>query len=208
MTQPKWLEWAKALQSITQTGLHYSDGVFDKERYHQIQAIAAEMMAHHAEVEFEVVRGLFAAELGPSTPKIDVRGAVFKDDAILMVREKLDNDRWTLPGGWADVNETPAQTTVREIREESGYKTRAVRLLALYDKGKHEHPPSFFHTYKVFFLCEIIGGAPTQSIETSEVAFFREDDLPPDLSEGRITRAQLHRLFALYRHPDWPADFD
>ncbi len=206
--QPKWLEWAKALQSITQTGMFYTKNEFDIERYRQISDIVAEIVAAHTGVEPSIVRDLLSHESGPSTPKIDVRGVVFRDDAILMVRERLDEGRWTLPGGWADVNETTAETTVREIFEESGFRTRAVKLLALYDKTRHDHPPDMFHIYKVFFLCEITGGEAAGSLETSEVAFFLENKLPEDLSAGRITLGQLLRFFEHRRHPDWPTDFD
>ncbi len=206
--QPKWLEWAKALQSITQTGIYYTQNQFDIERYRQISDIAAEIAAASSGADLPFVRDLFALQSGPSTPKVDVRGVAFRDDAILMVRERLDEGRWTLPGGWADVNETPAEAAVREVLEESGFRTRAVKLLALYDKTRHDHPPDMFHIYKVFFLCEITGGEAAGSLETSEVAFFPENKLPDDLSAGRITLGQLLRFFEHHRHPDWPTDFD
>jgi ADP-ribose pyrophosphatase YjhB (NUDIX family) len=122
------------------------------------------------------------------------------------VKERVD-DCWTLPGGWADVNESPAEAVVREVYEESGYQTRAVRLLALYDRRKHDHPPHPWHIYKVFFKCELVGGAPATSIETDGVAFFHKDEIPP-LSVGRVTAAQIARFFEHYHNPSWPADFD
>lgn len=205
----QWLEWAKTLQSITQTGLYYTDGIFDRERYQQIQDIAAEIVATYTDVGPHIVRDLYAAETGPSTPKVDVRGVAFKDDTMLLVRETLDDGRWTLPGGWADVNESPAEATVREVFEESGFHTRAVKLLAVYDKSKHpEYPLALFHTYKLFFLCEITGGEAAESIETSGVGFFREEDLPHDLSVVRVSRPQLLRFFEHRRHPEWQTDFD
>jgi ADP-ribose pyrophosphatase YjhB (NUDIX family) len=208
MTEPKWLEWARELQSIAQMGLTYSEGVFDRERYEQIRHIAAAIIAAGSDQPLDTVIDLLKNEPGPNTPKVDVRGVVFRDDAILMVRETLDNNRWTLPGGWADVNETPAQAVAREVWEESGFRTRAVKLLALYDKQRHDHPPGLIYVYKVFFLCEITGGEAQGSIETSEVAFFREADLPDDLSRGRISRRQLHRFFEHRRNPHLPTDFD
>lgn len=202
------LAWARALQSIAQTGLTYTDNPYDRERYRQISAIAGEMIAAQAGVDAAVIHTLLAQETGPGTPKLDVRGVVFKDDALLLVREVSDGNRWTLPGGWADVNESPAETTAREVWEESGYRVKAVKLLALLDKTHHDHPPDIFYIYKAFFLCELLGGAPQTSLETSEVAFFREDELPDDLSIGRVTPAQLRRLFAHRHNPHLPADFD
>ncbi len=77
---------------------------------------------------------------GYATPKVDVRGSVFRDDQILLVKERADG-LWTLPGGWADVNESPREAVVREIMEESGYHTRANKLLAVWDRAKHQHTP-------------------------------------------------------------------
>ena len=203
---PRWLEWSKRLQAIAQTGLAYTEDPFDRERYESVREIAAEISAIHSNVTLDYIRDLFAGQTGYATPKVDVRGAVFRDDTILLVRERRDG-RWTLPGGWADINESPGEATVREIFEESGYRTRAVKLLALYDRNKHSHPPSPFHTYKLFFQCDLIGGAPTQTLETDGVAFFHENELP-ELSLSRVTPAQVIRLFEHYHHPDWPTDFD
>jgi ADP-ribose pyrophosphatase YjhB (NUDIX family) len=202
----RWLEWARALQAIAQNGLAYAENHFDRERYEAVRSIAAEMMAAHSDGEIGYVQDLFSQQVGAATPKVDVRAAVFQDDAILLVRERSDG-LWTLPGGWADVNEPPGQAVVREVFEESGYRTSAVKLLAFFDRDLHDHPPYPFHVYKVFFLCELIGGAPTPSEETQAVAFFRQDALPA-LSLTRVTAQQISRLFEHHRHPDWPADFD
>jgi len=204
--EPKWLEWARGLQAIAQNGIAYSKDPFDIERFESIRKIAAEIMARHTDVDSSYVRGLFDGEKGPATPKLDVRGIAFRDDKILLVRERRDR-RWTPPGGWADVGESPAEAVEREVLEESGFRTRAQKLLALYDKHKHEHPPHQYHAYKLFFLCEIIGGEASPSMETVEVAFFGEDEIP-ELSVDRVTPGQISRLFELYRHPNRPTDFD
>ncbi len=203
---PTWLEWTQRLQAIAQTGLTYAADQYDIERYEQIRAIAAEIAASYSDAGFERISGLFAEQAGYATPKIDVRGAVFRDDMILLVKERSDGG-WTLPGGWADVGDAAGAAVVREIAEESGYLTRAVKLLALYDRNKHGHPPYPFHAYKLFFLCELIGGAAATSGETDAVEFFREDALP-ELSLTRVMPSQIARLFAHYRHPEWPTDFD
>ena len=144
---------------------------------------------------------LSAAQFGYATPKVDVRGVVFRESKLLFVRENTDGGRWTLPGGWADVNESPSEATVREVREESGFETRAVKLLALYDRDRQGHvPPYPFHIYKIFFLLELIGGSATPSIETSEVAFFGEHEVP-ELSVARVTYDEIRRFFAWQRNP-------
>ena len=206
--EPQSIEWARALQAISQTGLHFAENKYDAERYRQIQDIAAEIFSDYGNIDRKVVKDLFAKETGYATPKVDVRGVMFRNSEILLVREIGDDNLWIVPGGWADVNESPSEAVVREVLEESGYKTRAVRLLAVYDRAKHNHvPPYPYHIYKLFFLCEIIGGKAKPSDETSEVAFFSENDVP-ELSISRVTPGQIRRLFAHHKHPEWPTDFD
>ena len=122
------------------------------------------------------------------------------------MRERSDGG-WTLPGGWADVLDSPRGAVEREIREESGYDTRATKLLAVFDKKLHPHPPEPWHAWKIFVRCEIVGGTPATSIETDGVGFFRRDAIPP-LSLGRTAPSQLAVLFAHHDDPDRPTDFD
>ena len=214
---PQWLDFAQRLQAIAQTGLNYQPHIFDQERYDKVMEIAVEMMAAYTDSDVEQIRNLFDAQSGHATPKVDVRGVVFRNDEILMVRENLDGGRWTLPGGWADINEAPSAATVREVYEETGYHTRAVKLLALYDRRLQGHPPIVFHAYKVFFQCELLSDERSQEqidnqqasfVETGEVGFFGEHEIPDDLSIGRVTKAQILRFFEHLRQPDLPTDFD
>jgi ADP-ribose pyrophosphatase YjhB (NUDIX family) len=204
----KWLEWAQKLQAIAQNGLTYSQNPFDIDRFQQMQQVAAEIMATYSNLESADVLGFFKQEIGYATPKVDVRGAVFQDDKILLVKERFDG-LWTLPGGYVDVGEPPSLAVEREVYEESGYQARAVKLLALYDRNhpRHNHPPFEYHVYKLFFLCELMGGSPRNSTETEAATFFAEDEIP-DLSLTRVVPSQINRLFEHYRHPDWQTDFD
>ncbi len=205
-SEPQWLRWAKRLQTMAQTGLMYARDPHDIERYHAITGIAHEMLAASTGIECAAVDDFFAHEIGHATPKVDVRAAIFRDDAVLLVQERKDG-LWSLPGGWADVDEAPSEAAARETLEESGYRVRITRLLALYDKRLHPHPPQPFFVYKLFFEGEIISGRATPSDETFGAAFFRSDELPP-LSLDRVLPGQLARLFALHRAPDAAADFD
>lgn len=204
----QWLEWAQKLQAIAQNGLTYTENPFDRDRFQQLQQIAAEIMATHSNMDAAVILDLFKQQTGYATPKVDVRGAVFQNDKILLVKERFDGF-WTLPGGYVDVGESPSTAVEREVYEESGYQTRAVKLLALYDRNhaRHNHPPFEHHIYKVFFRCELLGGAPTNSVETEAATFFAETEIP-ELSLTRVVPTQITRLFEHYRHPDWPTDFD
>ena len=202
----QWLNWAKTLQAIAQNGLTYCESIFDRERYLAIQQIAAQIMGNHSQLDTQAILQLLQLEQGYATPKIDVRGAVFRDDKILLVQEQSDQC-WSLPGGWAEINTSPAEAIVKEIREESGYEAKAVRLLALYDSHKHPHPPDIRHFYKCFFLCEIIGGEAKTSHETLAVDFFPRDNLPP-LSTPRVLTSQIDYFFECRHHPEWPTAFD
>jgi ADP-ribose pyrophosphatase YjhB (NUDIX family) len=206
--EPNWLKWAKQLAALAQNGLTYSDSAYEIERYRQIRQIAAEMMSAGFECDTKTFLDLFPREKGYETPKVDVRGAAFRDGRILLVREKLDGG-WTLPGGWADPCQTPSEAVVREISEESGFEARVTKLAAVYDRSAHPHKPLMpFHVYKLFFLCEITGGAPAESHETTGVDFFAETELPRQLSVSRTLPFQIARMFEHHRHRGLPTDFD
>ncbi len=207
----QWLHWAQRLQALAQTGLTFAVNDFDRDRYGQIAAIASEMMAAGGMGEADGLQKLFSQQQGYTTPKVDVRGVVIHKGKLLLVREKLDDGRWTLPGGWADVGESPALATEREIEEEAGYTARAVKLLALYDRNKHGHTPYIFHAYKVFFRCELVNDVQhlVANVETEETGWFAEDELAAlELSIGRVTLRQIKRFFEYERHPEWPTEFD
>lgn len=204
----RWIGWLRTLQSIAQIGLTYSKGAYDLERYRQLQGLTAEMAAHLADDEPPRLTRLFAQENGYATPKIDVRGAVFRDDKILLVREVQDEGRWTLPGGWADVGDSPKTAVVKEVFEESGFDVQVVKLIAMLDREQHPHPKMYTHIYKLFFLCEIVGGEAKTSLETSEIGFFAEHDIPQDLSTARVLPSQIALCFAHYREPKRPSVID
>ncbi|QEH33870.1 bifunctional nicotinamide mononucleotide adenylyltransferase/ADP-ribose pyrophosphatase [Aquisphaera giovannonii] len=203
---PRWLQWARRIDAIGQTGLAYNREPYDRERYESLRAIAAEMIAEGSGEEVGRVAGLLGGDSGYATPKVDVRGVVFRDGKLLLVRERSDG-LWTLPGGWADVGDSPAEGVVREIREESGFETRATKLLAVLDRDRQGHPNLVHHTYKLLFRCEIVGGAPATSYEILEVGFFAEDEIP-DLSLERTLPSQIARAFLHERDRSLPADFD
>jgi ADP-ribose pyrophosphatase YjhB (NUDIX family) len=206
--EPEWLGWAREIQAIAQSGLAFDPNHYDRERYEALRHLAARMMAAGDAAAVPRIEALFSAQSGYATPKVDVRGAVFRDGRILMVREAADNGRWTLPGGWADVNATPAENVAREVFEESGFVVRVEKLAAVLDRTRQGHDPAPFSAYKLFFLCAITGGAAAISAETTEIGFFAEDALPADLSTERTQRRQILRLFEHARRPELPTDFD
>jgi ADP-ribose pyrophosphatase YjhB (NUDIX family) len=199
------LDWARRLQAIAQTGVAYPQThEYDRERYEQVRLIAAEMLASDADVP--AVDARLALETGHATPKLDVRGVVFRDDEILLVRE---DGAWSLPGGWVDVGESPSEAAVREVLEESGYETRAVKLLALLDRDRHDYEPHAWHIWKAIVLCELVSHEQKAlESETDDARFFGRDELPEPLRSGAATRGLIERAFEHGEHPEWPADFD
>jgi len=209
MAEPDWLVWARQLQAVAQSGLTFTQDPYDRERYEAMRRLAAQIMVAHSGAALTHVEGLFAEQSGYATPKVDVRGAVFRDDgSLLMVREATDG-RWSLPGGWADVNQSPREAILREVLEESGFEVGNKKLAAVFDRSRHPHfPPRPFHVYKLFFVCTILGGAPRTSLETTEIGFFTEENLPADISIGRVVPYQIGRMFEHYRAPELPTEFD
>src|SRR5580692_8120204 len=170
--EPQWLKIAREVRALAQTGLAFSADGFDQQRYERLRELAAQLLAQGSAAEHESIIELLRQEKGYATPKVDVRGAAFQDGRVLMVRE-ISDGKWTLPGGWADVNQSAGECVVREIAEESGFKAQALKLAAVYDYQRSGHPPHRIDSiYKMFFICKIIGGEACASNETSEVAFF------------------------------------
>lgn len=205
-TSPPWLEWAREIQALSQTGLTYSSSDYETARYRRLAEIAAEIVQRHAQLLKDPLVENFLQQPGYATPKVDVRGAVVREGQILLVQERSDQ-RWCMPGGWADVGEVPSAMVEREVWEESGFQVTARKVVGLFDANRGGRPLEFYHAYKVVFLCDIIGGAPRPSEETAAVAFFRFDDLP-SLSWERTNERHLAEVRAHLEDPGRPAAFD
>jgi len=207
--EPDWLIWAREIQAMAQTGLEFTRDPYDVERYRSLRGLAARIMAAHTAADLAMIEALFEAEAGYATPKMGVRAAVFDEAGrILMVRETADDHRWTLPGGWADVNQTAAESASREVFEESGFIVRPMKLAAAWDKARQGLVLGPFSITTLWFICALEGGEATTSLETSEVGWFAEDAIPTDLSERRVNPRQIERMFAHWRNPDLSTEFD
>ena len=200
-----WLDWAVELQALAQAGLHYGKDPFDIERFQRMRDIAAEMLARGTDLPLETVTDLFCRESGYQTPKLDTRAAVFQDGRILLVRE--NDGRWSLPGGWVDVNVSVGENTVKEVREEAGLEVTADTVIAVQDREKHNRPRYAWKVCKIFVLCSLVGGHFTPNIETTERRYFALEDLPP-LAEQKNTREQIEMCFAAYHDKNWKTLMD
>ncbi|MBO5158464.1 MAG: NUDIX hydrolase [Lachnospiraceae bacterium] len=202
----KWLQWAIELQSLAQAGLTYGKDLYDKERYERIREISAEIMSHMADIPTETVKTLFCNETGYQTPKIDTRAAIFKDGKILLVHES--NGKWSLPGGWCDVNVSVAENTIKEVKEESGLDVVVKSVIAIQDRAKHNLPIYAYGVCKIFMLCSVNGGKFVENIETVGFDYFSEDVLP-NLAAEKNNEEQIRMCFDAYRAGDnWRTIFD
>jgi ADP-ribose pyrophosphatase YjhB (NUDIX family) len=200
------LDLSRRLLALSQTGLHFTAEEYDRERYREIGDIATRLLELQGGVGADAVRQAWFVEDGYATPKMDVRGAVFRDDRVLLVRESSDG-KWALPGGWADVNDTPSHAILKEIEQETGFTARVAKLAAVYDRNKRNHPPYLFHSWKMLFVCEITGGTARTSYETTAVEFFALDQLP-ELSTGRSNAEQIQRMYQHHIDPNLPTECD
>jgi len=195
-----WIALSRELKSIAEAGLRYTENVFDRERYERLHEIAALPMQVTAP-DFQ-----WPMEFGYNTPKVDVRAAVIEDGKILLVQE-ASNGLWTLPGGWADQNISPAENAVKEAREESGLEVEPIKLIACLDKDKQGHPRQPEQVYRLIFLCRRTGGSLATSHETSGVDFFSADELP-SLCPHRSGRQYLELAWRHAADPALPTAFD
>ena len=202
----KWLKWAIEIQSLAQSGLAYTDNAYDIERYKRLREISAEMIAEKTDLSVDKVTDLFCNETGYQTPKIDTRAVIFKDNKILLVHE--NNGTWSLPGGWCDVLESVKSNTEKEVKEETGFNVKAIKIISIQDRNKHNKPIYTYGVCKIFVLCEIIDGEFIKNIETTEIKFFSFDKLPSNLAEEKTNKDQIIMCFKAYNDQNWQTQFD
>jgi ADP-ribose pyrophosphatase YjhB (NUDIX family) len=201
----QWLQWAIELQSLAQAGLTYGKDVYDKERYERIRELSAEIVSHMSDIPLRTVKDIFCNESGYQTPKLDTRASIFENGKILLVRE--NNGKWSLPGGWCDVNVSVGENTVKEVKEESGLDVVADRIIAVQDRAKHNLPVYAYGICKVFVQCSVIAGRFEQNIETTEYGYFEEDNLP-ELATEKNNEEQIKMCFDAYHTDEWKTLFD
>jgi ADP-ribose pyrophosphatase YjhB (NUDIX family) len=201
-----WLTIAKKINSIAQSGLAFTKDKYDRERYTELMDISIQILQNITDVDSNKLDFIFNRDIGYQTPKLGVRAVVFRNDKLLLVKEKMD-DKWCMPGGYADTGMSPSETVMNEVKEESGFDVKPIRILGLLDYNKHQARPFPFDIYNLFMECEIIGGEPATGVETSDVGFFDLDHLP-ELSVRRVTKEQVLKMYELHANKDMAPIFD
>ena len=189
---PKWLEWAREIQQLSQTGLAFANTDYELKRYERLIELTAEIVEYHTHLSKSEIEKVFMKQPGYATPKIDVRAAVIKDNNILLVQEKSDN-LWAMPGGWADVGNIPSEVAIRETKEESGFDVKPRKVIGVYDANRVGRQLEFFHAFKIVFLCDLISGEAKPSDETIDVKFFSFEEIP-SLSKNRTNKKHLEEI--------------
>lgn len=202
----KWLEIAREIQQLSQTGLAFAANDYEKKRYTRLIEIVSDIIENHSQLEKESVQKSLMNHPGYATPKVDVRAAVIKNNQILLVQESTDKC-WAMPGGWADVGDIPSQVAIRETKEESGYDVIPKKVIGVFDANRLGGHLELFHAFKIVFLCDLIGGEARISDETLDVKFFPLDNLPP-LSLNRTNEKHIEEIKLHLKDKNRPTFFD
>jgi ADP-ribose pyrophosphatase YjhB (NUDIX family) len=194
---------ADQIRALAATGLHFTEGPFDRERYEKLLELAARLAALGSGESAAATEALFrAADDGYVTPKLDVRLALFRGDSVLLIRERMDG-RWSLPGGYVDVGDSPSEAAVREAAEEAGVIARVERLAGVFDtRLQPDCPPHLFHIHKLVFVGKLADPAaePRAGSEATDAGWFPVDRLP-ELSLGRTLPLHVREALRVSRDP-------
>ena len=181
---------ADELRSIANDGARYADNDYDRQRYGRALSLSARLVAAIEQRSPDEVMEEYNQNLARVCPFVGASAAVFREGCILLIKRQ-DNGHWAMPGGWSEVGETWAQSVERELREETGLVGTARRLLGVFD-SRLWGSRSKYHFYSGVWLVEIADDqSPNAGPETTDVGFFAERDLPPDLSPGHLRQIPM-----------------
>ena len=194
----KTSDFAKYLQrmiALTDTGLTFTKDPFDRERYEDLRSLLSEMLNQVSDLDADEVEELLKPTSAYATPLMDVRAWIVEDEKICLVRGQGEND-WALPGGFGEVGYSPTENILKEIEEETGFKAKVERLLAVFDTNRFQLQSKQYA--KFVFECKLLDGQFQENQEIADLQFFAIDQLPA-LSEKRITKEQIEILWQVYQ---------
>ncbi len=208
MINTKFLDEIKRLKTIADVGLLYcNSNEYDKERYLELQDISFRLLNIISGQSIETLKSSFPLVKDYPTAKVDIRGLTLSNDKkVLLIKESVDN-KWSLPGGWADIGQTPKEVIIKEFKEETGLDVIPKTLLAVFDKKMHAHPPQPLYVYKMVFYCEAISSEVNKGFDVLDVQYFDIKNMP-ELSEDRILKSQIKLLYKKAVSSDFKAYFD
>lgn len=209
-THQDLVRWSEALAGIARTGLGFTDSLYERERFEEVLAVAADIrvaagLAFDTDsVVYEWLKQVGDGVGGYVTPKVAVGAVVGDEDERILLIQRADSGIWLYPTGWADVGYSASEVAVKEVWEETGVECEVIRPIGIFDGlrlGFTRIP-----LYSIVFLCRAVGGElQAHPLETRDVGFFAEDGLPHPMPGAELWKDQA---FAAIRGEDTPVIFD
>ncbi len=204
-TAEKIAYWSDLIRNISANGLKYSENVYDSDRYQALQNLAIEMLAEATDRPTAELEPLREPIFSRPTPMTVADAAIIDKSGRMLLIKRADNGSWAMPGGFLEVGETPAaEGAVREGYEETGVRSRPLRLVGLYD-SRMSGSITAHHLYMVAVLCEPlseVADVPSHAHEVLDSRWYVEEDLPADLSPGHTIRTR--DAFRIWRNEGHP----
>ncbi len=184
VTNRDMLRWAEALAGIARTGMGFTENVYERERFEEVLAVAADIR-HAAEADSLEPEELIAEWMssvgegiaGYQTPKVAVGAVVGNDEGEILLVQRADSGIWLYPTGWADIGYSASEVVVKEVREETGIHCEVKQLIAVFDGMRLGF--TRIPLYSLVFQCRAVGGDLTpHPLECMDVGWFPEDGLP------------------------------
>ena len=195
MKPSDFVKYLQRMIALTDTGLTFTKDPFDRERYEDLRSLLSEMLNQASDLDADEVAELLKPTSAYATPLMDVRAWIVEDEKICLVRGQGEND-WALPGGFGEVGYSPTENILKEIEEETGFKAKVERLLAVFDTNRFQLQSKQYA--KFVFECKLLDGQFQENQEIADLQFFAIDQLP-NLSEKRITTEQIEILWQVYQ---------
>ena len=195
MKPSDFVKYLQRMITLTDTGLTFTKDPFDRERYEDLRSLLSEMLNQASDLDAEEVAEVLKPTSAYVTPLMDVRAWIVEDEKICLVRGQGE-DSWALPGGFGEVGYSPTENILKEIEEETGFKAKVERLLAVFDTNHFQLQSKQYA--KFVFECKLLDGQFQKNQEIADLQFFAIDQLPA-LSEKRITKEQIEILWQVYQ---------
>ena len=164
------------VQAISKIGLIYSKDPYAITNYKEINELSRQFLEDFENVKFDRPN-YFSKEIYP-TPNVSVRTVILNSDRtkVMMVRE-VSLGTYSLPGGWADLYDSPSKTAKNECSQEAGADVEIVRLVGVLDRTPFKSSASI-PEFVIVFEGKLLGDLHEHEYETDDVGWFDIDNLP------------------------------
>lgn len=195
------LRWSEALSGIARTGLGFTESTYERERFEEVLAVAADIRhaAGHpmdaSQLVVEWMKHVGSGVPGYVTPKIAVGAVVGDDQGRILLIQRADSGVWLYPTGWADIGYSPSEVARKEVHEETGIECEVERLIGCFDGMRLGF--SRVPLYSLVFHCRAVGGElRPHPMECADVGWFGPDEMPTPLAGSDRWRGLAFRAIA------------